>query len=86
MKHKHQCNRCGKIIPRKKVFYRYPAIKDIPSNSCDNIIYSTLLTFCDKCVRIFDNNNKTMRSKYLYKDNEKLKHFYLQYEDNNHAR
>lgn len=69
---KKTCDRCGKIIPNKKTRYRYPFIKDKPSNTCLDITWQKLITLCDKCVVIFDKNEKQVPQ-------ERLKEFYEQY-------
>lgn len=71
------CDRCGKQIPVKKVFYRYPAVKDKPSNTCLNIVYSKIITLCHKCVVIFDKNEQAIPK-------NRLIEFYEQYGRHNH--
>ena len=76
-----QCDRCKQKHP--KVFYRYPHIWAKPEDmgTCANAIFSILLCFCEKCVKIFDANNEKMRLEFHFKDNEKLKYFYKQYRE-----
>lgn len=66
------CGRCKKLISRKPL-YRIPYIHKEDSGE---LIYNTILIFCDKCVKIFDEHEKEL----LLKNNpDNLQKFYEQY-------
>jgi hypothetical protein len=73
------CDRCK--LQMKKAFYRYPHVweKVQKTYSTKDAIFSVMLQFCEKCVRIFDQNDINMRAKYLFVNNPKLIEFYMQY-------